>query len=246
MVALDQLTQHPNTVVIEDAAHALGSQYPDGRKVGCCHHSDMTIFSFHPAKTITCGEGGMVLTNILPLAQRLRLFRDNGIERPLPADNPNPWFYAVHAATGNFNMTEFQAALGLSQLQKLDTFVSKRQQLMRTYAKHLESVGGVQMLAQEISDAIAYHLCVVRIDFSAYQTSRTAVMQRMRDKEIGTQVHYIPLYTHPFFREKPIDGDFPEMEKYYAQALSLPLFYAMEEEDVSRVCCALREALEGA
>lgn len=247
MQGVSRLINNPDTIVIEDAAHALGSHYEDGSRVGCCTWSDMTVFSFHPAKTITTGEGGMVMTNDENLYRLLQRFRNNGIER-----DPNyisgeaaPWYYEVMELTGNYNFTEIQAALGLSQLKHLDEFIDKRQKLMNRYREQLSSIQHIRLFLPNETLNIAYHLCVVQIDFKAYGTTRAEVMTALKDRGIGTQVHYIPLYRHPFFTKQAGDLTeyFPEMEAYYEQALSIPLFYDMSKEDVDRVAKSLKEVL---
>jgi len=177
--AIDHMITDPNTVIIEDAAHAIGSYYKDGTMVGCCGYSQMTMFSFHPAKTITTGEGGMVTTNDPELNRRLRLFRNNGIERD-PAymqNNAGPWFYEVQALTGNYNFTEMQAALGLRQLKQIDQFIKKRQKLLKLYAEKLKDIENVEMLAPKEPMEIAPHLCVVQIDYGAYKSTNTPSLQ---------------------------------------------------------------------
>ncbi len=244
---IDSSLMDPDSIIIEDAAHALGSQYRNGMKVGSCAWSQMTIFSFHPAKQITTGEGGMVLTNDANLAQRLRLYRNNGLEREqLIQGSEAPWYYEVQALSGNFHMTDFQAALGLSQLQRLDRIVEKRRQLIQAYRKHLKNFPNVQMLTAEFDRETSFHLCVTQIDFAAYKTSRSEVMQKLKDKGIGSQMHYIPLYRHPVFSKtmKDISEYFPQMEAYYAQALSLPLFEELTLDQVAYVCDTLKAILK--
>lgn len=244
---LDRLIQDPRTVIIEDAAHALGSCYPDGSRVGCCSHSAMAIFSFHPVKHITTGEGGMVTTNDAELCHRLRLYRNNGMERePSRMEGEAaPWYYEVQSITGNYNFTEFQAALGLSQMKRLDVNIAKRRDLVADYRELLQGVPQIRLFSDAYDAATAYHIFVVQIDFEAYETTRAEVMRGLKEKGIGTQVHYIPVYRHPFF--KNINGDiseyFPNMEEYYAQALTLPLFVDMEKEDVERVVRELKALL---
>lgn len=250
MERLDRMICSPDTVVIEDAAHALGSSYPDGQKVGCCAWSQMTIFSFHPAKTITTGEGGMVTTNDPHLYLRLKSFRNNGIEKDparLKAD-PSECFdgyYEVNEMTGNYNFTEFQAALGHSQLRRIDQFIAKRRQLMNVYRDLLQKLPNVKMFTAALEPSVAYHICVVQIDFSAYNTTRSTVISLLKEKGIGTQVHYIPVYRHPFFKEKSgdISSYFPQMETYYAQTLTLPLYYDLSIDSVEFVVKTLEEIL---
>lgn len=239
---IDAAIIDPWAVIIEDAAHALGSQYKNGMKVGSCAWSQMTMFSFHPAKQITTGEGGMVTTNDPELVYRLKLFRDNGIER-----TDIPGYYAVHDLTGNFHMTDFQAALGLSQLQRLDQIVEKRRQLIKAYREELKDVPHLKMLSEENDAETSFHLCVTQIDFAAYKKSRENVMRKLKEKGIGTQVHYIPLYRHPVFAKTmgDISEYFPQTEGYYAQELSLPLFKDLTFEEVKYVCDTLKTCLKG-
>jgi len=249
MKYLDQLVMHPGTVIIEDAAHAIGSQYPSGEKVGSCAYSHMTIFSFHPAKVITTGEGGMVTTNDQTLYHRLRLYRDNGIERTAPylRNEEAPGYYEVTDITGNFNFTSFQAALGLGQLNRLQTFLDKRRRLVKHYQQQLKNIPHLSLL-REFPDQqqIGYHLFVVKIDFEAYKTTRRKVMDALQSRGIGTQVHYIPLYRHPIYKGKDEENWitlYPNTESYYRQALTLPLYYDLTEEEVNRVCKSLQDVL---
>lgn len=247
MQKIDRIIQNPQVVVIEDAAHALGSSYLSGEKIGSCAWSDMTIFSFHPVKNITTGEGGMVTTNDENLYRRLKLFRNNGIEKdPAYLENsPEPWYYEVQDLSGNYNFTEFQAALGLSQMARLDQFIEKKRLLMKTYRELLKNVPHIKMFAESYDARTAYHLCVLQIDFNAFKTTRSQVMNKLREKNIGSQVHYIPVYKHPYF--KKLCGDlsdyFPEVEVYYQQALSVPFYYDLRVEDVERVVKNLKQAL---
>ena len=238
------------TLVIEDAAHALGSRYKDGQKVGCCAWSDMTIFSFHPAKTITTGEGGMVTTNDPRYYHQLKLFRNNGIERDAnyfesePYDS-YPGFYEVVALSSNYNMTEFQAALGLSQLKRIESFIHKRQNLIKLYKDKLRDFPHLTFLSTQDNPHIAHHLCVVKINYNAFSTNRGRVINTLRDLDIGTQVHYIPLYRHPLFYKQigDISEYFPKMESFYNQALSLPLFVDLDENGVDYIVRTLKETL---
>lgn len=233
MEQVSSLISNSETIVIEDAAHALGSYYNNGEKVGSCFWSDMTVFSFHPNKNITTGEGGMVMTNDEDFYDRLRLFRNNGIERTIS----NPWFYEVQEITGNYNFTEFQAALGLSQLQRLESMVAKRRALTARYRKNLRDKPYSILLDATYDKQTAYHLFVVQINFQKFGINRQFVMEQLLNSGIGTQVHYIPLYRHPFISRKTgdISEYFPQMESYYSQTLSLPLHYEMEESDVDMI-----------
>lgn len=245
---IDSMIRRTDTVIIEDAAHAIGSKYKDGTPVGCCRYSQMTMFSFHPVKNITTGEGGAVTTNDPEIYHRLRLFRNNGIERdPQKMEQfPGPWHYEVQVATGNYNFTDLQAALGLSQLGRLETFVEKRRTLVGVYRKLLKDFGGIQLLDANYDSHTAYHILVAQIDFSRFGKHRTEVMEKLMQKGIGTQVHYIPIYRHPAMHK--VVGDisefFPNTEGYFASALTLPLFYEMETSDVEHVVTSLKKILK--
>ncbi len=248
MEQLDSKLTNPDVIVIEDGAHAVGSNYPNGgAKVGSCAWSHMTIFSLHPAKTITTGEGGVVTTNSEEYYRRLKLYRNNGMERDPQhlVNDPAPWYYEVQSLSNNFNFTEFQAALGRVQLKRIDSFIAKRAELMKAYRGKLKDLPYVKMFSDAYDGHTAYHLCVVQIDFAARKTTRSKVMEQLKAKGIGTQVHYIPLYRHPYFLKKygEMQELFPESEKYYAEALSLPLYYDLTLEQVDEVVKALKEAL---
>ncbi len=248
MACLDGLIANSRTVVIEDAAHALGSVYLTGEKVGSCKWSHMTVFSFHPAKTITTGEGGMVTTNHEEIYHKLKRFRNNGIERnPLYLEHHlTPWYYEVQEISGNYNFTDFQAALGLSQFRRLEKFIAKRQRLSACYRQLLRGAPHITPLKPAPEHNAAYHLFVVKIDFEKCGLSREKLMLDLKEQGIGTQVHYIPVYKHPYFVKKngELSEYFPAMERYYSQALSLPLHCEMNEEDVEEICSILKKMLK--
>lgn len=247
MQAIDKMITDPRTIIIEDAAHAIGSRYKDGQMVGSCAWSHMTIFSFHPAKTITTGEGGMVTTNDPELYHRLQLFRNNGIERnPHYLQQPStPWYYEVVECTSNYNFTEMQAALGLSQLNRINGFITQRQKLLQLYQEVLSGSDYLKFFSPEENVYVCPHLCVVQIDFEAFNITRSEVMEQLKQCNIGTQVHYIPLYRHPVFSNRlgDLSEYFPEMETYYSQALSIPLYPDLTEDDAHRVASELKRIL---
>lgn len=250
MKRLMSTVKDPEVVVIEDAAHAIGSYYPDAKtKVGSCAFSDMTVFSFHPVKTMTTGEGGIVTTNQEELYQRLRLIRNMGVERdPQKLERKeltSPWYYEVQEVSGNYHMTDFQAALGLSQFKRLDQFITKRRKLVKLYRQLLKQMPHIRLFDEVHDPYTAYHLFVVQIDFKAYKTDRTRVMNQLKENGIGTQYHYIPVYAHPCYAHTfgDLSMYFPEMETYYQQALSLPLYYDLSEENVDFICQKLKQIL---
>jgi UDP-4-amino-4,6-dideoxy-L-N-acetyl-beta-L-altrosamine transaminase len=246
MAQLNESITKSDVVIIEDAAHALGSKYSDGKPVGCCANSDMTIFSFHPAKNITCGEGGMVTTNDEQHYNRLKIIRNNGMEKDAVSFGPKePWYYEVQELSSNYHMTEMQAALGLSQLRHLDQWGEKKRSLIASYRKKLGSVPGVTVSPADADARTNFHLFVIKLSFEALGLTRTQVMEGLAAQGIGSQYHYVPLYNHPSLRKhlQQNPQQFPAMHAHFEQALSLPLFASMEEKDVDRVVMALRKVL---
>lgn len=228
--------------VIEDASHAIGSTY-QGRPVGNCAHSDITVFSFHPVKIITTGEGGMALTNSPELAGRIARLRSHGITRDageMSGASEGPWYYQQVELGFNYRMTDLQAALGLSQLQRLDPFLARRDALAARYDRALAGLplGGQAGAADRTS---ARHLYPVKIA----APRRLAVFETLRREGIGVQVHYIPVHLQPYYRALGFGpGDFPAAETYYAQAMSLPLFPDLTDEQQDRVVAVLGDALQ--
>lgn len=248
MARFESKIEDPETVIIEDAAHALGASYPTGEKVGACTYCDMTVFSFHPLKSITSGEGGIVTASSSEYAERLRLFRDNGIIRDpkkMEQGSFGPWYYEVAELGQNAHMTEMQAALGISQLKKLDAFVAKRRELAACYAEALKDVEEIAFLSREKEEYSAHHLFVAQIDFENLKTTRKEVMEALLEEGIGTQVHYIPLYRFPLFKKYQNFNpeNYPCAEAYYQKALTLPLHVKMGEKEVGRVVAALKNCL---
>lgn len=230
-------------LIVEDAAHALGATY-QGEAIGACRHSDMTIFSFHPVKHVTTGEGGAVVTNDRELYQRLRLFRNHGMVSDtarLEQASAGPWYYEQQVLGYNYRISDLQCALGSSQLNKLDRFLSKRRTLARHYDELLADFDGVTPVVAEHADReSAYHLYAVLIDFSRFGMSRADLMAHLKAHGIGTQVHYIPVPTQPFYRRLGTEPErYPGANRYYERTLSLPLYPAMEPNDVQRVVAAL-------
>jgi perosamine synthetase len=233
-VDLSKLSARPR-VVIEDAAHAIGALTPDG-PVGNCARSDMTMFSFHPVKTITTGEGGAITTNSDELADALRRFRNHGIVRK---PEEGEWYYEIESLGFNYRMTDIQAALGTSQLGKLERFVTRRNEIAQRYRELLDGLDEVTLPpAAPVGWRHGHHLFPVRV------ADRARVFDKLRGAGIGVQVHFIPIYRHPIYADLGIDASaYPNTEAAYERLLSLPLFPDLTEEEQNEVVARLEFAL---
>ena len=242
--ALEALAKTAGAVLVEDAPHALGSTLKFGNsaeQVGDCAHSAMATFSFHPVKTIATGEGGMVTTNDSRLAERLRRLRSHGMIRPAGGD---PWWYEMPEIGFNYRLPDILCALGISQLGKLDAFAARRRILAARYEAALKPLAPlvVQATRPDWSDPVL-HLMVALIDFEAVGRSRREVVEALRERGVGTQVHYIPVHTQPYYRERYGERELPGANAWYERCLSLPLYPGMADEDVDRVAAALADVL---
>jgi UDP-4-amino-4,6-dideoxy-N-acetyl-beta-L-altrosamine transaminase len=227
-------------VLIEDAAHSLGASW-DGRKVGTL--ADMTMFSFHPVKHITTGEGGMIVTDNETYYRRLLRFRNHGMTRD-PADMAaweGAWYYEMTDLGHNCRMTDIQAALGVSQMEKLDRFVSRRREIAAAYNEAFAGLPHLTLPAQHPKADSSWHLYVLRWDVGP-DVTRRAVFDALRAENIGVNVHYIPIYRQPYYRALGYRADgCPEAERYYESAVSLPIFPRMTDDDVRDVIAAVRK-----
>lgn len=234
--------------VIEDAAHAIGSCYEDGSRVGNCRYSDLTIFSFHPVKTMTTGEGGAIMTNDEALYRKMLLLRSHGItkEPALLSQNPGPWYYEMQALGWHYRLTDIQAALGICQLARIEKFKAKRRAIVATYNEAFNNHAYITTPKEKTGANACFHLYVIQIDFEQLGKSRSEVIAQLATYGIGSQVHYIPVHTQPWYQASYgyHEGDYPVAERYYQHCLSLPLYSAMSEEDVRRVICAIREVIK--
>lgn len=252
MAAISAIARRAGAVVIEDACHALGAAV-DGTPVGACTQSDMSVFSFHPVKTLAMGEGGAVTTRDSGLAERLARFRNHGLVRDharmantalaTAADgSANPWYYEMPEPGFNYRASDIQCALGLSQLGKLSRFVAVRRRLADRYDALLAPLAPVvRPLRRTGFCDPAWHLYVALIDFAALGLDRAALMRALHAKGIGTQVHYLPVARQPYYERLHGAPDLPGADAYYARCLSLPLYAGMGEADVERVVAAFRE-----
>lgn len=245
MRAIHALSQRYGFRIIEDASHAIGADY-EGLPVGSCEFSDIAVFSFHPVKIVTTGEGGCAVTRSAELAGKMELLRSHGITRDAdkmtkPADGS--WYYQQIALGFNYRMTELQAALGASQMTRLPQFVSRRRQLARQYMTQLKEVP-VTLPFQAQSTDSAWHLFILRLQ-SDNPGHHAAVFDELRRSGLGVNLHYIPVHTQPYYQALGFrHGDFPEAERYYRQAISIPLFHAMTDEQQMQVVHTLKRVLQ--
>jgi UDP-4-amino-4,6-dideoxy-N-acetyl-beta-L-altrosamine transaminase len=245
MAAIHNLSLEYGFKIIEDASHAIGGRYLD-KAVGACEYSDITVFSFHPVKIITTAEGGLATTNDPDLAERMGLYRSHGVTRDshlMEGEPDGAWYYEQVALGYNYRMTELQAALGLSQMTRLDQFVAARHDLATRY---LELLDGLPIKLPRYSEDSysGLHLFVIRLNLSDLKLSRKEVFDQLRQSGIGVNVHYIPVHTQPYYKKMGFKhGDFPIAECYYNEAISLPMFHLMTYEQQDEVISVLHGVL---
>lgn len=253
MAALHQLSQQYGFKIIEDASHAIGASYRGG-KVGSCQYSDITVFSFHPVKIITTAEGGACLTNNAELANQLTLLRSHGITRnpaEMQGEADGAWYYQQIDLGYNYRMTELQAALGVSQMTRLDEFVARRHALAARYDKLLADLPLILPYRNPANQS-ALHLYPIQIQPENMQPesgkTRQQIFDYLRAHDIGVNVHYIPVHTQPYYRQRFgfAQGDFPAAEAYYAHAITLPLYFSLSEDEQDTVVATLKQAFQAA
>jgi dTDP-4-amino-4,6-dideoxygalactose transaminase len=247
MKAIHALGREYGFSIIEDASHAIGATY-HGEPVGNCRYSDITVFSFHPVKIITTGEGGMALTNDPVLAERMALLRSHGITRDpsrMTREPDGPWYYQQIALGFNYRMTDIQAALGISQLKRLDAYVSRRQQLAARFDALLADLP-IDLPARNAVSRSSIHLYVIRLRLDQIGASRDAVFSALRAQNIGVSLHYIPIHTQPYYQDMGLDTSaLTAAERYYASAISLPLYPTLSDAEQETIAAFLRAALLG-
>lgn len=246
MRRIHELSVEYGFTILEDASHAIGADYLD-TKVGSCTYSDMAVFSFHPVKIITTGEGGMVLTNNEVLYKKLCLYRSHGITRDaalMTHEADGPWYYQQIDLGYNYRMTELQAALGFSQMDKLDEFVARRRYLVSRYDNLLQDLPMITPHVLEGANP-SWHLYMVRVDFSKLQVNKVQLFAEMKKRGVVLNLHYIPVHTQPYYQDLGFkQGDFPQSEKYYEEIFTLPLYYGLTDEQQDDVVAALRDCLK--
>ncbi len=246
MKQIAELAKQYGFSIIEDASHAVGADYL-GAKVGSCQYSDMAVFSFHPVKILTTGEGGMVLTNSPKLQEALIRLRSHGITRDsgsMTTESDGGWYYQQIELGFNYRITDIQAALGLSQLSRLDDFIARRRIITARYDEILSGLPIIKPI-QHSDGLSSFHLYPVRICQHSGNKSRREVFDSLRSSGIGVNVHYIPVHLQPYYQNLGFrKGDFPVAEQYYSEAISLPVFYSLSDEDQDEVVEALKNALQ--
>lgn len=245
MQAIYALSQRYGFKIIEDASHAIGGKY-QGELIGNCRYSDITVFSFHPVKIITTAEGGMALTNDGELANKLALLRSHGITRDpsqMTHEADGPWYYQQIDLGFNYRMTELQAALGVTQMERLDSYVARRHQLARRYDDLLSSLP-INTPWQHPDSYSGLHLYVIRLQLDQIKKTHREVFEALRELGIGVNLHYIPVHTQPHYERMGFKADdFPQAQTYYREAISIPMFQTMTDEQQDEVIAALRKAV---
>jgi len=254
MIKIKKIANKIGAMIYEDAAHAFGSKYNKNFKVGSCRYSDMTVFSFHPVKSIATGEGGAITTNSKKIYEQLLRLRNHGIEKNsdnfynknhnLKTNLQNPWYYEMQELGFHYRITDIQCALGLSQLKKIDKFLLKRKQLAKKYDLAFKDLKNCKPIHNGMRDNSSNHLYILKIDFEKLGKTKSFLMKEFLNQEIMTQVHYIPVVSHPYYKKKQYkEKDFPNSFEYYDSALSIPLFYDLSNKQQSHVINKIKKLI---
>ena len=245
MEKIYQLKQKYNFTVIEDASHAIGGSHITKEKVGCSKYSDMTVFSFHPVKIITTGEGGAITTRNVELAKKIKLLRSHGITRNIEQmlnTSHGPWYYEQIDLGYNYRMTDIQAALGASQIKRLDQFVNRRREIVKGYRKAFDGLD-VGLPEESYDDFSSWHLFVLQIDFEKIKKSKIDFFKFMHSKGIGVNLHYMPIPMQPYYQKLGFKVEnFPAALAYYKNAVTIPMYPKMKDEDINYVVKTIKEA----
>ena len=257
MEDISGLAKSKDISIIEDASHALGGKYSCGSPIGSCKYSEMTVFSLHPVKGVTAGEGGIVTTNKKSLADSIRKNRSHGIykgnfdfpgvsqadenivnkDEAFYDEGLNPWYYEMQTLGFNYRITDIQCALALSQMNKLENFIYKRSEIVSIYDERFAKSKFIKPTQTKYRNTSAHHLYVVKINFNELGITRGKLMRDFLDINIGTQVHYIPVPLQPYYQKLGYKlEDYPQCMEYYNQALSLPVYYGLKSETVNKIC----------
>lgn len=262
MKRIRKISKKYDSIIIEDGSHALGGRYECGASIGSCKYSDMTIFSLHPVKGVTAGEGGIITTNSHKYYKTLKELRSHGVykgnfdfpgvsvgdkqilntKEAFEDKKLKPWYYEMQNLGYNYRITDIQCALALSQIKKLNKFISRRKQIVKIYDSELSHLKFIKPTQVKYRDNSAHHLYVVRIDFSSMNISKAKLMNELFKKNIGTQVHYIPVPMHPFYVKLGYNIlDYPNTKAYYEEGLSLPIYFGLENNMIYEICSLLKE-----
>ena len=244
MKAIKAIADKHNLFVVEDSAHAIGSDYLS-KKVGCCEFSDMSIFSFHPVKNMTTGEGGAITTNNEKLYKKLLLLRSHGMtkDQQILTKNDGPWYYEMHEFGFNYRLTDIQASLGISQLKKIEKFKKRRREIVEFYKKSFEKDERFSFLEEKDYANSCFHLFPLLINFDKIKISKKDLFLKLQENGLHLQVHYVPVHLQPFYKSKFgfKEGDFPNAEEYYKKTISLPVYYGLNDYDLRIVVKIIKQ-----